>query len=618
MQPSTKHGSRFPYALVIIFLIFAAGIIAIGYTSYRTYSRHFRMQVEYQLSAIADLKVDELVQWRLERLNDAQTLYKNPIFSQLAENFLDNPLDSDARKKLLLWLNSFLAHTDYERIFLLDTRGAIRLSAPEASSIHCRYLPENAGKALDSGQIVFLDLHRDTADSPPHMALLVPLYDTQTGRRPLGIIALRITPDIYLYPLINRWPTSSSTAETLLVRRDGASVLFLNELKFQKNTALNLRFPLTNLLLPAARAALGREGIFEGRDYRTKPVIAALRRVPDSPWFLVARMDTAEIFAPLQARFWTTIIVVISIFCGLAAVLFGLWRQKRMLFYREQLQASEALRASEIRYRRLFETAKDGILILDAETGMVVEVNPFLIKLLCFSREAFLEKEIWELGFFKDIIASKENFTELQDKEYIRYEDLPLETAAGQRIEVEFVSNVYLVNGKKVIQCNIRDITVRKQAERALALQAKIATIFITASDEEMYNEVLLVILEVMQSPFGVFGYLDTDGSLIVPTMTRQIWDRCQMPDKTIRFPRETWGDSSWHRAIREKKANYTNERSSKTPEGHVVLARHISLPIMLGEKVIGLFQVANKTTDYTGAEVQQAAKHSRSCGANT
>ena len=98
-----------------------------------------------------------------------------------------------------------------------------------------------------------------------------------------------------------------------------------------------------------------------------------------------------------------------------------------------------------------------------------------------------------------------------------------------------------------------------------------------------MYNEVLKLVLDVMQSPFGVFGYLDKDGALIVPTMTRQIWDRCRMPEKTIRFPRETWGDSSWPRAIREEKANYTNEPSTKTPEGHVALGRHISLPIMLG-----------------------------------
>jgi PAS domain S-box-containing protein len=131
-------------------------------------------------------------------------------------------------------------------------------------------------------------------------------------------------------------------------------------------------------------------------------------------------------------------------------------------------RAAQALIASELRYRRLFESAKDGILILDAETGMVVDVNPFLITTLGFSHEQFLSKAVWELGFFNDIWANAEKFAELKDKEYVRYEHLPLETSDGQRIEVEFVSNVYLVDGKKVIQCNVRDVTARREAEEAL------------------------------------------------------------------------------------------------------------------------------------------------------
>ncbi|MHB8580147.1 MAG: PAS domain S-box protein, partial [Ignavibacteriaceae bacterium] len=131
----------------------------------------------------------------------------------------------------------------------------------------------------------------------------------------------------------------------------------------------------------------------------------------------------------------------------------------------ERKLAEDKLIASEIRYRRLFESAKDGILIIDVETGKIVDVNPFLIKLLGYSKEQFLEKEIWEIGFFRDIVANKEKFLELQENEYARYEDLPLETADRRKIYVEFVSNVYLVDKLKVIQCNIRDITERKHAE---------------------------------------------------------------------------------------------------------------------------------------------------------
>jgi len=127
--------------------------------------------------------------------------------------------------------------------------------------------------------------------------------------------------------------------------------------------------------------------------------------------------------------------------------------------------AAQTLAASEVRYRRLFESAKDGILILDADTGMVVDVNPFLTELLGYSRTEFLGKRVWDLGFFKNLAANEDKFAELKATEYVRYENLPMETVDGQNREVEFISNVYLADGKRVIQCNIRDITARKQVE---------------------------------------------------------------------------------------------------------------------------------------------------------
>ena len=132
------------------------------------------------------------------------------------------------------------------------------------------------------------------------------------------------------------------------------------------------------------------------------------------------------------------------------------------------LEDTQNIKTSELRYRRLFEAAQDGILLLDAETGMITDVNPFLVKMLEYTREEFVEKKLWEVGAFKDIEASQEAFKALQENEYIRYEDLPLRAKNGKLIDVEFVSNVYLVGGEKVIQCNIRDITERKRAETAL------------------------------------------------------------------------------------------------------------------------------------------------------
>src|SRR3972149_3476960 len=139
----------------------------------------------------------------------------------------------------------------------------------------------------------------------------------------------------------------------------------------------------------------------------------------------------------------------------------------------ERKRIEDALKASEVRFRRLFETAKDCILILDADTGRITDANPFLQDLLGYSLTELLGKRLWEIGPFRDIAASRAAFRKLQRKEYIRYDNLPLETKRHRHRHVEFVSNVYRVNGTKVIQCNIRDITARHQAEEALAKASK-------------------------------------------------------------------------------------------------------------------------------------------------
>jgi len=131
----------------------------------------------------------------------------------------------------------------------------------------------------------------------------------------------------------------------------------------------------------------------------------------------------------------------------------------------DRLSVEIKLEESEARYRRLFETAKDGILILDGDTGRITDVNPFLQDMLGYTKTELKGKALWEIGPVRDIPASQDAMRELQRNEYIRYEDIPLETKAGERKQVEFVSNVYLVNGWRVIQCNIRDITERKHAE---------------------------------------------------------------------------------------------------------------------------------------------------------
>ncbi len=168
----------------------------------------------------------------------------------------------------------------------------------------------------------------------------------------------------------------------------------------------------------------------------------------------------------------------------------------------------EDLQASEIRYRRLFESARDGILILDAVSRKITDVNPFMVELLGYTRDEFLSKELWEIGLFKDKDESQIAFRELQAIGYIRYEDMPLQTNAGKQWNVEFISNVYRENGYHVIQCNIRDITARKQAEEALReSEARYRIVTETATEAIITIDENSTILFINPSTEKIFGY---------------------------------------------------------------------------------------------------------------
>jgi PAS domain S-box-containing protein len=170
--------------------------------------------------------------------------------------------------------------------------------------------------------------------------------------------------------------------------------------------------------------------------------------------------------------------------------------QAEMRTEQAEARSGKAIRASELRYRRLFETAPDGILILDAVTGQVVDANPFMKDLLGYSQEEFLGRKLWEIGPFKGEDASKITFAQLQQADRIRYEGLPLETKDGRRVEVEFISSAYLVDQKRFIQCNLRGITERKQLERQLIEAQKMQVIGQLAGGvAHDFNNILAVIM---------------------------------------------------------------------------------------------------------------------------
>ncbi|MBM4311327.1 MAG: hypothetical protein FJ119_10335 [Deltaproteobacteria bacterium] len=248
MRKNPAHKSSPPLILIAVFLIFSAGIIFAAYRNYQDQKQHCRAGVSERLAAVAESKVAELMQWRMERMADMQVLCDNPAFIQAVLQLFADPDRPEKHGSLQAWLDLYQTRYGYEHVFLLDARARQQLASPPAAILNCDRVAHTAGDIFRSGTPALIDLHTHGSERHVHLAVAGPVYDKG---RPLALVVFDIDAGQYLYPLLKRWPTPSSTAETLIVRRQGDDVLFLNELRFDKDAALRLRIPLTRRDVPA-------------------------------------------------------------------------------------------------------------------------------------------------------------------------------------------------------------------------------------------------------------------------------------------------------------------------------------------------------------------------------
>ena len=369
MSAEIKKKNTVPLGFIGIFAVLTAGFMVAGFLGYQGYEKRYRAQVERELSAIADLKVEELKQWRRERLGDAKIIFNNTALFRQTSHYFRNPQDDGVEQQMRVWVSQYQGHYDYDEVSLLDPKGAVRMSSPSGRTVVPAAVLQSVPEVLRSGRITFVDFYLHDHDQRIYLSVLIPILDVSTGNRAIGAISLRVDPEKYLFPFILRWPTPSTTAETVLVRREGDAVLYLNELKFRKDAALRLRIPLTRTDVPPVMAALGRTGIVEGPDHQNEQVIADVRAVPGSPWFLVTRMNASEVYAPMRERLWTFLGLVAALLFGAGAGLAFVWRQQALLYYRERFQAAEALDKGRHMLAETEKLGKVGGWELNIDTG---------------------------------------------------------------------------------------------------------------------------------------------------------------------------------------------------------------------------------------------------------
>jgi len=366
--------TRFPHVLTTAVVVVMLALLTGGVMFYHAQEQQVRQQVEERLTAITRLKVDQIAAWRGERLDEGAKLIERPLLGRRIARWLTNPRISD-QEALLAEFRVLLRHEGYSDVLVLDENGRVRLSLSGRTRVI-----ETEAQALVAARRddrpVLTDLHTEADGSRPHISVVVPVFSGDgTARRPLGAVILLTDARRFLYPLVQSWPTPSATAETLVIRRDGGDVLFLNELRHRADTALKLRIPLSQTDVPAVMAVQGKVGIVEGLDYRGTRVVSVLQAIPNSPWFMVAKVDTAEAFAGwyIRSRIILALFLGLVILTGVVGIV--IWQRNEKAHYRALFQAEAARRQSEERHRITLMSVGDGVIATDAE-GRVEVVNP--------------------------------------------------------------------------------------------------------------------------------------------------------------------------------------------------------------------------------------------------
>jgi PAS domain S-box-containing protein len=459
---------KIPLYLISIFLLLFFAISATGLLYYNKQKAAITADTQRELATLAAFKVFEVRQWREQRIEDAQVIIDNLYFPVRVQEWLRNESLPGHRQEILSWMTGRRYRLDYEEIYLLDTTGAVRLSASKKSVPLAPNLQDLTSEAFRIRKPVFSDLYTTDNSSHIHIDLLVPLLIPDAGDSiPVGVLVLGIDPRTSFYPLLQSSPVRTTTGEMLLVKRDGESVLFLNELRFRKNAALSLKMPLSGQSLPAARAVQGHEGVCEGIDYRGEAVLAAITAIPDSPWFLIAKIDTAEVLGPAlrEVVFISILILAFVAVAGISIMLF--WRQQQLDAERHQYALELERRSISQQYEYLKKYANDIILLFD-EQGVILEANDRALSAYGYRREELLQMPVSQLR------APETRSTFAADMQIIgRQGGLVFETVHqrkdGSTFPVEISARLMELEGRKLYQSIVRDITERKKAEEEIA-----------------------------------------------------------------------------------------------------------------------------------------------------
>ncbi|MCX6302374.1 MAG: PAS domain S-box protein, partial [Bacteroidia bacterium] len=456
-----------PWLLIVLYFVLSAIAIVLGVSYYRILEKNLLHQTVEQLSAIADLKVRQIIQWREERISDGIYVSGNRAQVRQFSRFLKERNNKLLKDDLLSSLKSYVENYDYKNALFIDKNINVKLFYPNQDTIIGDHLQGILPDVIRKGEVVLTDIHQTGKVSYIHLDLLVPLTGPDVNDSTVfGAVILRIDPGKVLFPVLQSWPISSKTAEALLVQAEGDEVVYLNKPKYVVEGEMVLRKPINEDKLPAAMSVKGIMETTDAIDYRGTPVIAAMKKVPEAPWYLIAKIDRQEVYASLSSRAGQVIMIVILFILTVGSFLGFLWWIHRSRFYREKYEDELERMALVKHFDYILKNANDIILLVDNDFK-IVEANDRAFETYQYERNEFIGKNVNQLRSPHSFGQPGHDYKILKDTENLTFEtihrrkdgtDFPIEISA-RRVDIE---------GIPFYQSIGRDITERKHAEEIL------------------------------------------------------------------------------------------------------------------------------------------------------
>jgi PAS domain S-box-containing protein len=456
-----------PWPLIVLFFVISVSAILTGLLFYRSQKEHLLSTSIQELSAISDLRVRQIVQWRNERIADGTYLSQNVTLVRQFSKLMKNVNDRKLKDNLHSDLKALVENYDYRNALLIDRDCNARLFYPDTDTVIGDYLRTRIPDVIHKGEVVLTDLHQTGKVSFVHLDLLVPVKNYENKGTPvIGLIVLRIDPYKVLYPLVQSWPVTSKTSETLLFRAEGDEIVYLNELRHIKNTGPFLRRSVTQEKLAAALALQGIRESTDAIDYRGVPVIASMKKVPDSPWYMVAKVDREEILNALNDKVGLISLVVILFILTTGSFLGILWWNQRVRFYRGKYE-SELNRLALVRhFDYILKYANDIILLTDKDYN-IVEANDRALETYQYSREELIGMNISKLRAGISVAKFFDDVKIINEEGHYTFEAVH-RRKDGATFPIEISARLVEIEGARYYQSISRDITERKKVEENL------------------------------------------------------------------------------------------------------------------------------------------------------